>query len=413
MTKTAWTKLIALITAVCVMSDSMLYIVLPVYGSSFGLTELWQVGVLLSANRFVRLPLNPLAGWLYRRLGLRACMLSAIGIALLSTLGYGLVPGFWLLLLARCFWGVAWTLLRLGGYLTILEASDNTNRGQMLGTYNGLWGLGSLVGMLAGGVLADEVGVRPVLIGMSALIFVCWVLAYRFLPDLQVEPPTAGASTLGGLRSSRRLSWLDPATGFVLGSGLLVAAVFYGVLPSTLSRLIEERSFHYTIWGLTFGAAALSGVLQGLRAGLSPFLSPWFGRQSDGPWGRKPWIAAAMAAGASFMLLLPWPRLDFALWLICLLTALLVNTALFTLMDAAAADRAALFPNARVTIMTSYTMLFDLGSALGPLTGYVLIDIIGLGGLYASSGITLLLLAIAWAVAWRRGHKIKFTTAEA
>ncbi|WP_257348821.1 hypothetical protein [Pseudalkalibacillus decolorationis] len=37
--------LIALITAVCLLGDTMLYIVLPIYWESFGLTALWQVGV--------------------------------------------------------------------------------------------------------------------------------------------------------------------------------------------------------------------------------------------------------------------------------------------------------------------------------------------------------------------------------
>jgi hypothetical protein len=63
---------IALITAVCLLGDTMLYIVLPVYWQSFGLTSLF--GILLSINRIIRLPLNPIIGWLYPRSNELACL---------------------------------------------------------------------------------------------------------------------------------------------------------------------------------------------------------------------------------------------------------------------------------------------------------------------------------------------------
>ena len=51
----------AVITALCLIGDSMLYIVLPVHAADLGLS-LWEVGVILAVNRIVRLPLNPCIG---------------------------------------------------------------------------------------------------------------------------------------------------------------------------------------------------------------------------------------------------------------------------------------------------------------------------------------------------------------
>jgi hypothetical protein len=51
---------IALITAICLLGNAMLYVVMPLYWQTFGLTGLWQAGVLLSINRFLRLPITPL-----------------------------------------------------------------------------------------------------------------------------------------------------------------------------------------------------------------------------------------------------------------------------------------------------------------------------------------------------------------
>lgn len=54
---------LSLITAACLIGDSMLYIVLPVHFAEAGLASLWEVGIILSVNRLVRLPLNPAVGW--------------------------------------------------------------------------------------------------------------------------------------------------------------------------------------------------------------------------------------------------------------------------------------------------------------------------------------------------------------
>ena len=59
---------ISLITAACLIGDSMLYIVLPICFAQAGLSSLWEVGIILSVNRLVRLPLNPIVGWLYRHI---------------------------------------------------------------------------------------------------------------------------------------------------------------------------------------------------------------------------------------------------------------------------------------------------------------------------------------------------------
>ncbi|MDV2687405.1 hypothetical protein RYX56_23955, partial [Alkalihalophilus lindianensis] len=54
---------ISLVTAICLVGDSMLYIALPIFWKEVGLDSLWQVGILLSINRFIRLPFNPIIGW--------------------------------------------------------------------------------------------------------------------------------------------------------------------------------------------------------------------------------------------------------------------------------------------------------------------------------------------------------------
>ena len=68
----------ALITAACLLGDSMLYIVLPVHWREMGLTSLWQIGIILAMNRIVRIPLNPLVSKLYQKISARSGMTLAV-----------------------------------------------------------------------------------------------------------------------------------------------------------------------------------------------------------------------------------------------------------------------------------------------------------------------------------------------
>ncbi|WP_127483600.1 MFS transporter [Paenibacillus ehimensis] len=391
-------RAIAWVTAVCLLGDSMLYIVLAVYWQHYGLDALWQVGVLLSVNRFVRLPLGPLIGWLYSRLPKRTGVLAAVALACATTLAFGFFSGFAPLLAARALWGAAWSMLRIGGYLTVLEASGSgEQRGQLLGRYNGIMGVGSLVGMLAGGLLADLLGVRAVALLLGTVTLAGLPFAWRFVPPTVTPsaPPRSDASV-------PRQPRLAAAALLPLLSGFTTALVFFGLLMSALSPLIAARlpdRGTLTLAGFTLGAASAAGALQALRWGWSPFLSPWFGRQADGPRGRLPLYLAALGLAAAAFALLALP-LPFGLWLAVLLAVMLANTAITTLSDTLAADAAA--GSRAVAYMTTYTIVVDIGAALGPLASFVLLGAFGPGGVGFACAALMALTAAAWLIFHRR-----------
>ncbi|MDQ6158283.1 MFS transporter, partial [Pseudomonas aeruginosa] len=140
--------IVALVTALCLAGDSMLYIALPIYWHEVGLEALWQVGVLLSINRLIRLPFNPLIGRLYKHLALKTGLLLAVVIGVLSTAGCGLASGFLAWVLLRGLWGIGWSFFRIGGLSAVVYCAADHQRGRAMGLYNGLYRLGSLVGML-------------------------------------------------------------------------------------------------------------------------------------------------------------------------------------------------------------------------------------------------------------------------
>mgnify|MGYP001180856268 FL=1 len=390
---------IALITAACILGDAMLFIVLPIYWESFGLTSLWQVGVLLSANRLIRLPINPLVGWFYRHLDKRTGVTIAIILASISTLSYGLFTGFAILLVMRCLWGVAWSLLRLGGFLTVIEVAQTHNRGQLIGRYNGLWGLGGLVGVLAGGFLADLVSISFVTTIFAIISLASLPIALKYVPKTKGKDEETDENT-----DEKQSYWKNRQVWAVLLTGVIMAMVVMGIFYSTLSHLVEiHLTTDIVIFSLVIGAASISGLLQAVKWGWDPFLAPLIGKFSDGKIGRIPMLVFVFfATGILFYLF------TLNISMLTLLGLLLVfqfmSTIFMTVTDSLATDVAS--ATSKVGVMTSYTIAVDVGSALGPLLGYVIVDFLSLEVLYLLTALLLIVGGALWLLRLRRGSKL-------
>jgi len=386
---------IAIVTAVCMLGNEMMFIVLPLYWKFFGLTSLWQVGVLLSANRIIRIPITSLVGWCYNRIGERSCIMAAVVLAAASTFSYGLVKGFWLLLIARCLWGIAWSFFRIGGYLTILSSGHPEMRGQSVGLYNGLWGLGTLFGMLFGGFLAELIGIQTVTTLFSILAASSIPFIIRFIENTKAQEHTTQMK-----KKKESSIWKSSVIVSAFVTGLIVAFVVYGVFASTLSKLIEmQMNNPLIVLGLSIGAGSITGIVQALRTGWDPFLAPYLGRYSDQKCGRIPILIIALLAAAICLGLFSL-KLPMALFIAVLLLFQLTTTVLITMSDSIAADLAA--GPVQVSVIAFYTLFSDIGAALGPLLGFVMIDVLGIQSLYWLTSFIIIPLAVYWIIIFKK-----------
>ena len=104
--------------------------------------------------------------------------------------------------------------------------------------------------------------------------------------------------------------------------------------------------------------------------------------------------AGLLGAGLLFGLItlsLPLP-----LWLLVLLGIQVAGTALTTVADVIAADAAALRPERSGLLLSSYALLVDLGSAIGPLAAYAINAFMGIDAAYSLAAFCLVLLGLAW-----------------
>ena len=321
--------IVALVTALCLAGDSMLYIAPPIYWHEVGLEALWQVGVLLSINRLIRLPFNPLIGRLYKHLALKTGLLLAVVIGVLSTAGYGPASGFLARAAARTV-GIGWSFFRIGGLSAVVYCAADHQRGRAMGLYNGLYRLGSLVGMLLGGLLVPVLGLPALALSFAFLALLGLPLLAKGF-DLPESP--AGHARTSAATASTSVARRPPPRGLVILSGFATALLIQGVLAATLSALIARSRHRGQPARPGASAAGLSGIIQALRWSWEPWLAGRFGAWSDGPRGRRRFYVAALLVGAMGFGLLS-SRLPILAWLAIALLVMLVATALTTLTDA-------------------------------------------------------------------------------
>ncbi len=380
--------------AVCLslFGDLTLYAVLPGQRQTVGLS-LAAVGVMLGANRLIRIPGNPLVGLAYDRLGRRRLFLLGMSFAVLSTLGYGFVSGFLPYLLTRLMWGAAWTLINVGGLAMLHDLSTVDNRGQLSGAYNG-WILGGFaVGPLMGGVLVDLIGFRALMRIYAATTAVGWLIAVVWLPethrrrsDRDPRPNACRSrqSVWSGLdqlvQRARRALRREPRLPDLLLLTLLFQFAGEGVALSTFNLLLEQRFGHtLNVGTITLGIASVSGVLAALRSVTAGAIGPLAGRLTDRRQERTSALAVSMAVGIGGFLLLALTESLTAIVSGILLSALSAGVGMAAL-SATLGDMTT--EEQRGILVGTYATAGDCGSAAGPLLAYALASVVPLTWAY-------------------------------
>ena len=149
----SWKTIISSSTlmSLALLGDTLIYAILPVYADNFGLT-IPMVGILLAANRIVRIFIYTFISKLVSTFGARTlCVIAAI-MATLSTFLYGISAGFFPLLCARILWGIAYAILLIS---TLAYAvTKKSEAGTRIGTSQSIQRIGPIIALLLGTWLA-------------------------------------------------------------------------------------------------------------------------------------------------------------------------------------------------------------------------------------------------------------------
>lgn len=285
-------------TALSLLGDSTLYTVLPrpEVAAEVGVT-LAMVGLLLGANRVVRLVFNGVAGELYDRMPRRKLLIAALAVGASSTLLFAFGRGFPVLLLSRVLWGAAWSGIWVGGNALVLDIAGEGQRGRLAGQYQMWFFLGAGVTALLGGAMTDLWGFRAGLAVSGALTMLAVLMWLCFLPETRPVVQVAGGLASPGHQVRAAFPWRA-----ALAAALplfFVRLVFAGVMVSTtilwLSEFVGE-SLRLAWWVLPI--ATLTGLFALGRSLVSLVGSPLAGLLSDRAGRRWPLLSGALALSA-------------------------------------------------------------------------------------------------------------------
>jgi MFS family permease len=354
------------------------------------------VGILLSANRFVRLISNSSAGWLCDRWPRRHLFVPSLFLGALSTAIYSLTQGFWPLLLGRLLWGISWSGIWVGGNAIVFDIVDDRSRGRWVGIYHVSFFTGAASGSILGGSLTDWLGYPAAMAVAAALTLVGALAALLFLPETRdLLRPDVSEEELheptGPDMDTKRLKIpeLVSATA-LLGINRVVIA---GILASTFGVFLKGIfGESVRVGGIELGVATLTGLGLGLSTLSSMLFTPLVGSVSDRAGNRWRVAAAGLTAGTAGFGLMAWGwPLTVMLGLPLTFFASSSNQGLATAMmgDMSAGDKHGRLLGILFTVG-------DLGSAIGPPLAYLLIPVWGTHGVYwLSAGLFGLMIPVA------------------
>lgn len=399
--KPEWLVLsVAVATGLSIMGDSLMYAILPLEAKNLGIS-LSLVGVLLSANRLIRLVSNTPVSLIFERLGPWRPFIGATVLGFVAALLYGTGWGFVVFLLARMGWGVAWSGLRQGGYEAIWSGSQH-NKGRLMGLLWGVVRLGSAIGVVVGGYLRDEFGYHisvAVIAGFTALaIPIAFFMRWPHPGPRESEQTTAPAKapaqgtmlSLEGWRTAFRV----PARRWLLIAGF-IHAVLGAVVTATASVFLAERlGADNDLLLSTIGIGTLTGGLLAVRWTSNLLFGPFIGFISDRIGQTRIVILLAIL---TLIGLIGAVRISGREGVLFLLPVFVAISGLFVTLSALSSGLATHARRPHLFVGT-YATVTDAGSALGPLLAFNLSQIAGFGPLYLALSLLLLLSVLQY---WR------------
>lgn len=354
------------VLSLALLGDALLYAVLPVHAASFGITLVW-VGILLSANRFVRVFAYGYVARLTAALGMRRMCIAASAGAVLATGLYALGEGPAMLLLARVLWGLVYAALLLATLAYAVE--QRSAAGTRIGWSRTIQRLGPIAALLVGSWLTGVLGPRNVFVLLAAVSALAVPLAFSLPRDVAATTPAPRTPALG------KPNTMD-ALFFLQGLGV------DGVFALSITLILAQRQDLAV-------AVVTGGALLAMRHVGEAVAAPLFGALGDHFGAARVFLFSALMVSLGFAGIAADYTITGALVMLVFRGAL-ASLGPAAVVQATHADASVMFPLARMQAWR------DLGAAIGPLaTGYAL-SLVSAQWLHG----VLAVLTLAGLVAW-------------
>lgn len=226
--------------------ESMFFFFQPLYLEQLGASHL-GIGAILGAWGLIMTISHLPAGYLADRIGRRPLLWAAWVSGMIAAWVMALAPGLSMFVAGLLLYGfTSFVISPLNSYVT--AARGNLSVGRIITLIGASFNLGAIIGPLAGGYIADNVGLRQVYL-FAAIIFVISNLFIFFIPAQKIEKRPE-EQVKNGLLFNRR---------YVYYLGIVFLAMFATYLPQPLSSNYLQNQ-----QGLTFGEIGSLGSFSSL-----------------------------------------------------------------------------------------------------------------------------------------------------
>ena len=384
----------SLAVAAALLGDAMLYVVMPARPEFWELSIV-HVGILLSANRFIRFFTNPASSFMVRKFGVYAPFKWTLLASLSVLVAYATSTSFILLLLARCMWGGCWSILRLVSQWIASDLSTEEDMGLNLATNASVIRVGSIGGAVFGGVLSDYIGYKVTFMIFAVFTLVSWVVWLRYCNRSLLTRDHLPVDN-----SPNFIKLLKDSDIFLLGiSGLAVGIVITGLMSASLGYFIRSKfgvEFNF-IW-ISITVTSFTGLMLGFKSFAEVFVGPFGGYISDRFGRLKVLLFSVCVAFVGLLLVGMTDNVLFttAMLLLTFVGGVLLSMQLLPLVGLIAEK------HSRSEVFSVYNTFQDVGSALGPFIGLSLINAQHLPYLYQSCSFLLVGMVILVILKFRK-----------
>jgi MFS family permease len=383
--------------------DLTLYAVLPVVAVTEGI-HLANIGLLLSANRFVRFISNPVVGYLLNSRRRKIFLVGGLLLGATTTLLYQYYDNFWIFLTGRILWGVAFSLSYITAYSMVMDITESHQRGHGSGLLQTYYLIGLAVTPFLGALLNNWFGFQITMLICSILGYFGALEAWIFVPEtlpkvipidetqqqdlpLQINMPFDLLGVIKGLGKFDIVSGnLIYGLTFFVGEGILLSTITY--------YFLYEYGSIVDLGLILIPAATAGGIILGLRAAASAFFAPLVGKASDNSSNRWAIIALGALAGIIGLIIIINIKSPFIFILGTIIFA--INGAVIQsvipaiLIDSQKNGRASF-------VLGMMATSADIGLALAPMVSYAILENYPISTLYYG-GVFILAVSLFFAV---------------
>jgi DHA1 family multidrug resistance protein-like MFS transporter len=352
---------VALAVCLSLLNVSMIAPILPPYVSGMGASGLW-LGIVLAVYSLVRAVLMPVFGWLSDQRGRKAFLLIGLSMSIPVSLAYIPATTIPLLIAVRIVHGVATAMIVPVATAYIGELTAKGHEGKWMGRLNTATMIGMGAGPLAGGILAQHMGIDAVFFVMAGLYLVA-VLGI----SLSVKDSRPNRAASGSHPSFRKISRSPRVLGlfaYWMTFEISITAIMTFIPLFALGNVLID----FTGIGLLFAVNILTTSL----------LQIWTGKTAD----RHDRLKLAIYGGIITCAPLAFIPVSTAFWhLLAIMIVSGVGIAVFMpALSAIQVEEGRMFGMASTGASIHVSMA--IGVAIGPVAAGVVNDLSGLAAVF-------------------------------